>query len=438
MTTDTRDTQKLVTTFLQSCQTKGLSNNTITIYSNRLTHFAQQCPYLPEDPLEIENWLITHGESFTKRGDILKRLQTFYGHLRQTNTIQTNPIPPGRPGRPRNLAQGQLPKHSHKQLKPSRTNTDTAHLVNEYLTSCDARGLSKRTLKEYRKQLNDFAKLYPTLTYNLPDIEKFWAGYGPEHDEWKHQLFTTVRTFYYWLADYKGLPTLLRFRRVTPKRSRKHPDNLSTEKAAQLLSLLPTMPEQDKAIIELLIEAGPRASELCSIVKEHIDDEGVLVKGKTGERIIEISPHVRDNLRNLIPGNSGPIFWSRTHQPLSTDAVYRMVSKYLAQIGITSGKRGPHMLRHTMGRLYMASEKGDLESLRQQMGHTNISTTGIYIELNRKQVHKKFEAANPRECIMQLIRSNGYVKPPEQSVKYTLACRECPNKLYCQNIMIRA
>jgi integrase/recombinase XerD len=181
---------------------------------------------------------------------------------------------------------------------------------------------------------------------------------------------------------------------------------LSEEKATELLALLPTMPEQDRAIIELLIEAGPRASELCSIVKENIYDDRLLVKGKTGERMIEISPHVRDSLRNLIPGNSGPIFWGRTNKPLTGDAIYRLVSKYLAQIGITSGKRGPHMLRHTMGRLYMASEKGDLESLRQQMGHTNISTTGIYAELNRKQVHKKFEAANPRERILQLIHAS--------------------------------
>lgn len=407
------NTHELVTTFLERCKAKGLSENTLTGYSSYLSRFAQDNPMLPTDPTIIENWLITRGESFTRRGNTLKRLQAFYEDLVQHNILPGNPIPPGKAGRPK-ITEQPIIKATQETTPPRVTastmpQVNTLTLINEYITSCKARGLTDNTVKEYEEQLTKFADLHPTLPYELPEIEKFWAGYTQEHDEWKHGLFRIVRAFYYWAADVKGLPTQLKFKRIAPKRTLKYPDNLSEEKAAELLALLPTMPPQDRAIIELLIEAGPRVSELCSIVKEHISEDEVIVKGKTGERAIEISPYIRDSLRNLIPGNSGPIFWSKTGKPLSTEKVYRLVQHYLAQIGITSGKRGPHMLRHSMGRLYMASEKGDIESLRQQMGHINIQTTAIYARLSRKQVHKKFDGANPRERVMEILH-NGEAK----------------------------
>ncbi len=415
------NTRELVTTFLDKCKSKGLSNNTITGYTSYLTRFALDNPELPEEPSIIENWLKTKGESFENRGNTLRRLQLFYEDLAITKVIPNNPIPAGHPGRPKGAKiqhitqKGTPPQQNDIQQQPptpqakppdNLPHPDTATLVEEYLTSCAARGLSKLTIRAYTDQLNKLAKLYPTLTYNLSDIEKAWAGLEEKQDEYKYQRFRIIRAFYYWLADIKELPTHLKFRRITPKRTPKHPDNLSDEKAAEFLALLPTMPPQDRAIIELLIEAGPRSAELRSIVKEHIYDENILVKGKEGERIIEISPHVRDTLRNLTPETTGPIFWTPTHLPLDESTLYQTIKKYLAQIGITSGKRGAHMLRHSMGRLYMASEKGDIESLRQQMGHTNITTTAIYTQLNRKQVHKKFNAANPRERIMEIIHTN--------------------------------
>jgi integrase/recombinase XerD len=408
-------TAHLVTTFLETCKQKHLSQNTITGYASYLTRFAQDNPKLPTDPMTIQNWLHSKGESFTNRGNTIRRLQAFYTYLKQTNTIQTNPIPDGQPGRPKNHTQqhpkppGPSPTIHNPASKLGPTDpkqADTATLVNDYITTCKARGLSPRTIKAYQTQLNWFILLYPTLTYDLADIQKLWADYGQEHDEWKHQLFRTVRAFYYWLADFKGLPTLLRFRRIAPKRTRKHPDNLDEEKAAQLMALLPTMSPQEKAIIELLIEAGPRASEICSMRKENIFDNTALVKGKTGERIIIISPYIRDTLRSLTPNATGPVFFNKTVKPLNIDCLYRIIKRHLAQIGITTGKRGPHMLRHTMGRLYMASEKGDIESLRSQMGHTNIITTSIYAKLSIRQVQKKVNAANPRERIMLLIHAD--------------------------------
>lgn len=443
------ETLNYATTFLESRREKELSPNTVEGYRRYLRYFMDECPELPTTTAAIEAFLAKRGEGPGHRGDVFKRIQAFYSYLEEQGIVSPSPVPargpmgrprtpekPRRPrGRPRkefaeNTAkvveggyQSQLPSHSPSPEEPweptdpkrkSRYNPETglyrysndidrpfpAHtegLVAEFINSCKSRGLSERTIGGYRSQLYAFAEEYPVLPLDLEKVEAFWADIPREQDEWKHQLFGTLRTFYYWIADHKDYPPArLRFKLIAPKRSRKVRDNLSNEQVQQLLSL--NMTPRDRAIIMLLLEGGPRGGELVSLDRENVYQSHIAIRGKTGEREISIGAVVRDMLLSLV--DKGPVFVNQYGNRLSREGVHEIVKKHLAQIGITTGRRGPHMLRHTYGRLYL-EHGGDLESLRQQLGHTTLAMTQKYSELRRDQVHKRAMAASPLQHAMR-------------------------------------
>jgi len=427
-------TSDLLTKFLEDCRARSLSPNTIKTYHTYLRHFAAENPIIPIDPIIIEKWLSARGESFEKRGMVLGRLQSFYDYLWRSDVIASSPIPPGKMGRPRNPPKPKRPRGRPRKnvdkvveggyersqspspvLSPSAPpiaqqyswnpeNCKTWDIAGQFIGFMENKGYAPGTIRNYRDTLLKYSEMFPLLPLNLEAISSFLSLYsGEEHDEYRLAKFRNLRAFYYWIADYKDyLPAHMKFRLLTPHVSHKVKANLSNEQAAKFLALMQSMPPRDRTLIDLIIEAGPRAGEVCSIRKEHIQDLYIKLKGKTGQRTIEISAELRDRLLSLTPEATGPIFFNQKGTPLQKGGLYWLVRGYLAQIGITTGKLGPHMLRHTFGRLYLKNG-GTLEGLRQMLGHTKITTTAIYAELDREDVHTEFEKANPRANLMRQL-----------------------------------
>lgn len=408
-------TADLANDFYKDCKKRGLAASTIATTEKHLRHFVSDNLALPTEAPAIESWLLLRKESFDKRGDTFRRVQMFYKYLDNAGILSPSPIPPGivgrpskppkpkRPtGRPRKIkspeisvggvqlsqSPSQAPSLSPSPPSSSPAHLDTAALVDEFLTSCESRGLSDGTVRNRRFFLEHFAARYPELPFNLKAIEDFLAATPKVQDSYRTLQFQTLRTFYYWIEERNNLSQAhLKFHLAKPKLSHKVKDSLSGEQVLKLLSL--EMPPSHRALIELLIEAGPRKGEIRSITAENVGENRITVNGKTGQHIIGISPDLACEIKALKPSG---IIWD-----LSACHIYRIIRGYLEQIGIHSGKRGTHMLRHTMGRLYLENG-GDLESLRQQLGHTKITTTALYAELATDQVHKQAMAASPLQA----------------------------------------
>jgi integrase len=179
-----------------------------------------------------------------------------------------------------------------------------------------------------------------------------------------------------------------------PKVERMVQKTLEISQLRQLLAL-PLAP-RDRAIILLLIDCGPRAGEICSVTRENVKERSIVINGKTGQVEVPISPATHDLLVQLAP--SGPLFWG-PKGVLNRDGIYKLVRKCLAQIGDTQGKRGPHMLRHTMGRQYMEGG-GDLLSLQQILGHTQIDTTAHYGAMSKEGIAARHALATPLKRVL--------------------------------------
>jgi len=94
-------------------------------------------------------------------------------------------------------------------------------------------------------------------------------------------------------------------------------------------------------------------------------------------------------------GLSHPNLLVRTNgEALYPQLVYRLVREV---IGTLSGveKRSPHVLRHTFA-THMLNNGAGLETLKDLLGHANLSATQVYTHNSFAQLRKAYGSAHPR------------------------------------------
>ena len=165
---------------------------------------------------------------------------------------------------------------------------------------------------------------------------------------------------------------------------------LEEEEFKQLLAA--TKNERDFAIIALLLDTGIRVGELQGIKKVDIGKAGLRVKGKTGERIVPITPGVADLV--VAQGDERGV-WIGHQGEMTTSGLQQVVRRAMKTAGFGSREKiGPHTLRHTFGVQYIMNG-GDLPTLQKIMGHRKIETTMKYLIISNRLVESQHRKASP-------------------------------------------
>jgi len=142
---------------------------------------------------------------------------------------------------------------------------------------------------------------------------------------------------------------------------------------------------RNKTIMSLMLHCGLRLSEVVNLKHGNIN----LTKGKLRvesgkgkkDRDLAIPDYLTGLLeawRNIRP-KSNFFFSTLKGRKLSDRYIQQMVKRYAQKAGIEK-KISPHTLRHTYATQYYKQTK-DIETLRRILGHSDISTTTIYITL---------------------------------------------------------
>jgi len=162
---------------------------------------------------------------------------------------------------------------------------------------------------------------------------------------------------------------------------------------------------RDKLVIELLFGTGIRLAELLGIKEQDISFEGGVVKvlGKRNkERIIPIN----NELKSLLPeylglkknqnfdNNSFTLIVTNKGADAYPKLIYLIVQKYLSNIS-TQNKRSPHVLRHTFATT-MLNNGADLNSIKELLGHANLSATQIYTHNSVERLKSIYKLAHPK------------------------------------------
>lgn len=266
----------------------------------------------------------------------------------------------------------------------------TREAVELFVTNRRLRGLSVRTIEQYRQQLSFFADAFQRLPVTPEDMEAFLASIDSTQ-ETIHSYFRILRAFYNFLERRYGIVNPMHNVQA-PKVNAKVMPTLEVSDI-ELLSIF-TSNQRDNALIVLFLDTGIRASEATSLKRDNIKEDYILVEGKVGQRTVPISDFVRILLLSLPKYDDGYVFHGHKGK-LTRSGAYFIVRRALQQIGIKGGKLGPHRLRHTFGRQYIMLG-GDLRSLQIILGHANITTTQKYTALAMNDViskHKKYSPA---------------------------------------------
>jgi integrase/recombinase XerC len=158
---------------------------------------------------------------------------------------------------------------------------------------------------------------------------------------------------------------------------------------------------RDKLMFELFYQTGIRLNELIELRVSNFLDDAIKVIGKRNkERIIPISSSLSDLLKayltqkNKVFGESIFVFSQKLGKKMYPMLVYRRINQYLS-VATNLDKKSPHVLRHTFA-THMLNRGTGLETLKDLLGHANLSATQVYTHNSFAQLTNIYSQAHPR------------------------------------------
>lgn len=225
------------------------------------------------------------------------------------------------------------------------------------------------------------------------------------------RLISGLRSFFDYLIAEKyrtNNPTELI---EQPKIGRKLPDVLSEVEIDQIIKTIDLshpQGERNRALLETLYGSGLRVTELITLKISDLffEDGFIKVHGKGNkERYVPINElnqkyieiYIKD-IRVHIPrikGFEDTLFLNRNGKQLSRNMIF-IILKDLAQKAGIKKKISPHTFRHSFA-THLLEKGADLRAIQQMLGHESITTTEIYMHLDRTFLKEVLEKYHPRK-----------------------------------------
>ena len=280
----------------------------------------------------------------------------------------------------------------------------------------NTKGSSNNTEMSYRRDLRKMNDYFAKK--NIRDLsaisESDLSDYVKHLEKQKYSAATVSRN----IASVKALCHFLVLKKKmavdvstglkAPKIEKKLPTIMSNAEVNKLL-MQPSgssMKEiRDKAMLELLYATGIRVSELISlrtsdvnmqmscIVCRDLHKERMIPFGhKAKKALSKYLSEVRDNMVN--EKQSEILFVNCSGEPMSRQGFWKLIKFYTNKAGITDDIT-PHTLRHSFA-AHLVENGADLKSVQEMLGHSDISTTQIYANINQKHIREVYNKAHPR------------------------------------------
>jgi integrase/recombinase XerD len=267
--------------------------------------------------------------------------------------------------------------------------------IDEFLSYLEIEcGLSRNTILSYGRDLRNFQG--PLTRPALQDFMSGLLGSGRRRASSIARASAALRSF----LKFLGHEDLARFV-LAPKKPRLLPHPLDGN---QIKDLIETdtgdrLSSRDRALLELLYACGLRVSELSTLKLSDLNlDAGYLRCFGKGdkERIVPIGRKAIEALRDYFAGDRGEtdcehVFVSSKGGRLVRESIWRVVRKHARHADVR-GRVFPHALRHSFA-THLVEGGADLRYVQEMLGHSKISTTQVYTQVDRKRllaVHRKF------------------------------------------------
>lgn len=196
----------------------------------------------------------------------------------------------------------------------------------------------------------------------------------------------------------------------SPKIGRKLPDTLSIEEIDNLIAAIDLSTpegERNRAILETLYGCGLRVSEVTNLkLSDLFFQEGFIkVTGKGDkQRFVPISEatqkyinlylnHIRSH-QDIQKGHEDTLFLNRRGKQLTRAMIFTIIRR-LSDASRLHKKISPHTFRHSFA-THLLENGADLRAIQQMLGHESITTTEIYVHMDRSHLKNVMEQFHPR------------------------------------------
>lgn len=281
------------------------------------------------------------------------------------------------------------------------------------------RGLSTNSVESYTRDVEKLIlfleeneiKISPK-TITDETIQEFIYHISKEvNARSQSRIISGLRSFFDYLIfeNYrKDNPTQIL---ETPKIGRKLPDTLAIEEIDLLINQIDLSKpegERNRAMLETLYSCGLRVTELITLqISDLFFAEGFIkVTGKGNkERFVPINietqkfiniyvKQIRNHL-NIKKGFEDTLFLNRRGKQLSRNMIF-MIVKDLALKAELGKSVSPHTFRHSFA-THLLENGADLRSIQQMLGHESITTTEIYMHVDKTFLKEVVEKYHPRK-----------------------------------------
>lgn len=290
---------------------------------------------------------------------------------------------------------------------------DMNKYLEEFYLYLEGRSYSKNTIDSYKKDLSQFKDFCKDININKIDynfIRTYLSFlYNKKYSSKTiNRHISSLKSFFKFLNKVniiKNDPMTL----VSGAKQSKRLPNYINYNDLETLFKIPDKSDvlglRNALILELLYSLGVRVSELVNIKISDIDfsNKRILIKGKgSKERYVfygkvcaELLDDYLNKSRSKLLKESNDYLLLNKYGNKITDRAIRMIIDDIVTKSSLKLKISPHTLRHTFA-THLLNEGADLKMVQQLLGHSSISTTGIYTHVSNERLRKTYLDAHPR------------------------------------------
>ena len=275
--------------------------------------------------------------------------------------------------------------------------------------------LSNNTLQSYKRDLTQFETY---LKENKKNYSKLKTEDVREYIQYLHEngkkastisrSLASIRSFYQYEVKNRKVKQDPTEGIQSPKIEKRVPSVL-TSKEVELLLEQPKNVDlkgtRDKAMLEFAYATGMRVTEIISLDVDDVNLEEGYVVCKTGEKqrtiplgkmSLKALKDYMDNAREYIikSENETALFVNINGKRLTRQGFWKIIKYYKEQAHITKDIT-PHVLRHSFA-THLLQNGADLKAIQSMLGHSDISSTQVYMQFQNEGIKNVYRKAHPR------------------------------------------
>jgi len=301
--------------------------------------------------------------------------------------------------------------------------TEATRVVNDYLSyAAIEKGLSKNTIKAYRRDLEKFLffldlKTVKLLAVDHAVMDEFlgWmrgsGGGHPSSESTNSRTIVTIRNLYKFLATSSRIPNPLQDY-SPPKIPRRLPKALKIDEVVSLLEASKlgddALSIRNNALIEILYATGGRISEIVDLKLSDISEINetftLRLSGKGGrERVVPIGNYARNSLERYLTAarpallkskKSDLVLLNTRGNGLSRQSAWEVITDCAERAKIKSHV-SPHAIRHSFA-THLLDGGADIRVVQELLGHSSVTTTQIYTLVTIDKLRESYAGSHPR------------------------------------------